>query len=322
MNVIVLLNSFLASIFFGTPRPKAGTVVTMELDMVIQGRHIGTSEIELIKQLMKDHPGWGRKRLSIELCHTWGWYRAGGGVKDMACRSLLTKLERAGRITLPPYLRANLSTNGGRNRSPVEVPHDTAEIRCQVQELMPVTVVPVACGSPDDGLLRCLLARYHYLGLRNTVGENMRYVARDRYGRVVSCLLFGSAAWQTAGRDQYIGWDRRLRAANLQRVTNNTRFLVPPWVHVPCLASHVLSLVARRVSTDWEVKYGHPLSLLETFVDRSRFVGTCYRAANWVHVGQTTGRSRNDRHWSLRVPVKEVYVYPLTRTFRQELCRC
>jgi hypothetical protein len=289
---------------------------------VIQGRTIGTSEIELITQLMRGHPDWGRTQLSRELCLRWGWYRAGGGVKDMACRSLLLKLERAGQISLPPHLRVSLSTNGARNRRPAKVAHDTAEIRCQVQDLMPVTMVPVACGSQDDRLLRCLVAHYHYLGLRNTVGENMRYLARDRHGRVVSCLLFGAASWQAAGRDHYIGWDRKTREANVQLVTNNSRFLVPSWVHVPCLASHVLSLVARRVSVDWEAKYGHPIMLLETFVDRSRFAGTCYRAANWVYVGQTTGRSRNDRDHTLRVPVKDVYVYPLKRTFRRELCRC
>jgi len=136
----------------------------------------------------------------------------------------------------------------------------------------------------------------------------------------VSCLLFGSAAWKTAPRDVFIGRDAPTRERNLIYITNNTRFLILPWVKVPHLASHVLSRVSRRLSADWREKYGHPIYLLETFVDRTRFRGVCYRAANWTVVGQTKGRTRNDRRQTIHTTVKDVYVYPLTRDFRRELC--
>jgi hypothetical protein len=168
-------------------------------------------------------------------------------------------------------------------------------------------------------LFNGLLARYHYLGHRNTVGENLRYLVRDRHGRPVACALFGSAAWKCAARDAFLGWERTARERNLQRLTNNTRFLVPDWVSVPHLASHVLGLITRRIRADWQVKYGHPVYALETFVDRSRVRGTCYRAANWLRLGATRGRTRNDRAHRIVAPVKDVYLYPLTADFRREL---
>jgi len=136
----------------------------------------------------------------------------------------------------------------------------------------------------------------------------------------VACALFGSAAWKCADRDAFLGWERAARERNLQWLTNNTRFLVLPWVEVPHLASHVLGLIARRIRGDWQAKYGHPVHALETFVDRSRFRGTCYRAANWLRLGSTQGRTRNDRNRSIQTTVKDVYLYPLTPHFRQELC--
>jgi hypothetical protein len=187
--------------------------------------------------------------------------------------------------------------------------------------LRPLVVSVVAAGSADLRWFNGLLAAYHYLGHRNTVGENLRYLVRDRHGRPVACALFGSAAWQCAARDAYIGWDRVTRERNLQMLTNNTRFLVLPWVRVPHLASHVLGQIARRIRADWQSKYGHPLQALETFVERGRFRGSCYRAANWIGVGQTRGRTRQDRQHLLQAPVKEVLVYPLQADFREVLCQ-
>jgi hypothetical protein len=175
-------------------------------------------------------------------------------------------------------------------------------------------------GSADLRLFNCLLNRYHYLGHRNTVGENIRYLVRDCTGRPVGCALFGSAAWKCAARDAWIGWDRGRREANLGFLTNNTRFLVLPWVAVPHLASHLLATLARRIRADWQAKYGHPVHALETFVESDRFRGTCYRAANWLRLGKTQGRTRNDRNHCLRATVKDVYLYPLSPDFRRELC--
>lgn len=290
----------------------------MATPMIVQGRVITGTDVELIEELLAANPSWGRTRLSEELCKLWGWRTDKGRLRDMACRTLLLKLERGGCIQLPA--RRRRSTNGFRNRCPLWVSHSTDVISCRLGGLMPLEVVEVSARADELALFKCLLSEYHYLGHRNTVGENMKYLVRDGGGRALACVLFGAAAWKTAPRDAFIGWDARSREANLGGVANNTRFLILPWVQVAHLASHVLSRVIRRVRSDWMEKYGHAVHLLETFVDRSRFHGTCYQAANWICVGQTQGRTRNDRDRSIRVGPKAIYVYPLTRHFRRELC--
>ena len=286
--------------------------------LVMQGRQLNGVDIAWIRGLLDEHPEWCRSRLSRELCMRWHWPNALGRPKDMATRSLLLKLERAGPIRLPPRRRS--SPNGQRNRQvpPPATPRDP--IRDALRELRPLRVDIMTPGSDDARLFNSWLAHEHDLGHRNTVGENIRYLVRDRHGRAVACVLFGSAAWKCAARDAFIGWDRSTRERNLQRLTNNTRFLIPGWVQVPHLASHVLGLIARRIRADWQAKYGHPVAALETFVDRSRFKGTCYRAANWIRLGQTRGRTRNDRAHRIRATVKDVYLYPLVADIRWELC--
>jgi len=272
----------------------------------------------MVRRLLDEHPDWHRTRVSRELCIAWDWRNSAGRLKDMACRTLLLKLERAGRIRLPT--RRGPSPNGGRNRHEVPLGPPSEPICVVLGDLRPLSVSIVAAGSSDLRLFNGMLAHEHYLGHRNTVGENLRYLLRDRHGRPVACALFGSAAWQSADRDAFLGWDRATRERNLQNLTNNTRFLIPSWVRVPHLASHVLGLICRRIRADWQAKYGHPVHALETFVDRSRFQGICYRAANWLKVGQSTGRTRNDR--ANRGPlstVKDIYVYPLVRDFRRAL---
>lgn len=284
----------------------------------MQGRELHSADIELIRGLLTAHPAWGRTLLSAELCRRWDWRNAQGRLKDMAARTLLLKLERAGHIRLPPRQRP--SSNGFRNRGASVVPPPSESIRGPLRDLRPLNVHVVVPGSNDARLFHGLLAHEHYLGHRNTVGENLRYLVRDRHGRPVACALFGSAAWQCAIRDAFLGWDRVTRERNLQSLTNNTRFLIPTWVQVPHLASHVLGQIARRIRSDWQAKYGHPVHALETFVDGSRFKGTCYRAANWVRLGTTQGRTRNDRAHRIRAAVKDVYLYPLGAGFRRELC--
>ena len=288
--------------------------------MVIQGRELSAEDIGLIQGLLAEHQDWGRTRLSEELCCLWDWRNGQGRIKDMAARTLLLKLERSGHIELPERRRP--SSNGLRNRHVPLVDHATAPICGALRDLRPLAVSVVEAGSEDLRLFNCLLGRYHYLGHRNTVGENIRYLVRDCAGRPVGCALFGSAAWKCAARDAWIGWDRGAREAGLGSLTNNTRFLVLPWVTVPHLASHMLACLARRIRADWQSKYGHPIHALETFVDRERFKGTCYQAANWVRLGSTQGRTRNDRNHRLRASVKDVYLYPLIQGFRRELCAC
>lgn len=282
----------------------------------IQGRVLYEQDLDHIRLLLTTHPQWSRRRLSVELALTWNWRTATGQLKDMAARTLLLKLDERGWITLPPRRRK------ASKRLPIapELPLEGSagfSITAKLSEVTPITLQAVAAGHP--GFSR-YLAHHHYLGYRGPVGENLAYLARDRHGRDVACLLFGAAAWKTTARDQFIGWNQVTRAKRLNWTTNNTRFLVLPWVRVPHLASHLLALVLRRLSVDWQAKYGHPIYLVETFVDRSRFKGTCYRAANWTCVGQTQGRGRQDRDRTLKVPVKDVYLYPLTPRFRDKLC--
>lgn len=284
----------------------------------IQGRDLRESDIEQIRFLIADHPGWHRTRLSVELAQTWNWRSAAGQLQDMAARSLLRKIERRGWIALPPrrhefYPRSPLSS------APQELPLVSEPIAEPLAGLLPVRLELVAAGHPDRALFSLYLDRYHYLGYRGPVGESLAYLARDCRGRDLACLLFGAAAWKTKPRDAWIGWDDDTRVRRLSFIANNHRFLILPRVHVSHLASHILGSITRRLSADWQAKYGHPIFLVETFVDRQRFRGTCYRAANWTCVGQTQGRSRQDRDHVLRVPVKDVYLYPLTPDFQRRL---
>lgn len=274
-------------------------------------------DIRDIRRLLTENPAWNRTKISRELCELWNWRNANGQLKDMACRTLLLKLERAGHITLP--IRRIESSNHLRGNVPTFAEHATETISSSFKTLAEIRIILVQPRSKHQALFNCLLEQYHYLGHRTTVGENMRYLITDCSDRPLSCVLFGSAAWKTTSRDTFIGWDHTVREENVNRITNNTRFLILPWVKVPHLASHILGKISRRINKDWISKYGHPVYLLETFVDRSRFKGTCYKAANWICTGQTTGRTRNDRYRSIQAPIKDVYVYPLHKNFRQEL---
>jgi hypothetical protein len=285
--------------------------------LVIQGRDIRPEDVALIRDWLQAHPDSNRTRLSRDLCQAWNWRNGAGRLKDMAARSLLLKLEARGEIELPP--RRTASVNGLRNHPAPALEHDQQAIEGSLTELRPVRMQPVAEGSSEAVLFKFLLQRYHYLGLRNCVGENLKYLARDRHGRVVACLLFGSAAWKAAARDRWIGWSAEQRARHLGLVTNNTRFLIPAWVRVPHLASHLLGRVAARLSADWQQKYGHPIYLLESFVEQPRFAGGCYRAAGWVRVGLTTGRTRNDDGRKPRAARKALYLKPLSADARRRL---
>lgn len=282
----------------------------------LQGRDLRESDIAFIRQLIADHPHWHRRRLSIELCEAWNWRNGRGLLKDMAGRSLMLKLHERGIIVLPPRRRA--PPNRMKDTRIEAVPHDTTPIRDQLIHLQPLKVCLLPPKDSRQALFAHLLARYHYLSFTSTVGENLKYLILDRQNRVVACLLFGSSAWSCQSRDEHIGWDRDTRAQRLPWTTNNTRFLILPWVEVHCLASHILGLVTQRLSRDWQARYGHSIYLVETYVPNTRR-GTCYQAANWRHVGHTQGRSRNDRHHQQAVEVKSVYLYPLVKRYRQRL---
>lgn len=260
----------------------------------------------LIRGWLQAHPNSNRTRLSRELCLAWNWRNGTGRLKDMAARSLLLKLEARGHIQLPPCRTA--SVNRLRNRDPDPVDHDQSPMEGPLQAVGPVRIEPVIEATSEARLFQFLLARYHYLGHRNCVGENLKYLARDHEDRPLACLLFGSAAWKAAARDQWLGWTPEQRRRQLPLVTNNTRLLILPWVRVRHLASHLLGQVAARLSADWQQKYGHPIYLVESFVEQPRFVGTCYQAAGWIPVGLTTGRTRNDDGLRPKAARKAIYL--------------
>ena len=278
---------------------------------------IDQHHVQHIRDLLTANPEWRRTRLSVELCKLWGWQSPSGQYKYLACRCLLLKLERAGAIILPPRQGNNTFTS---RPSYPSFPHQTEGISEHLKALIPLQITDVSQDRSEYKLFNCLLAQYHYLSYRGAVGENLKYLIGDRQGRPLACLLFGSAAWKTAPRDACIGWTPKVREGNLRYLTNNMRFLILPWVRVPHLASYILSRITRRISADWQKKYGHSVYLLETFVDRSLFRGVCYQAANWMLTGQTKGRTRNDRNNDIQAPVKDVYLYPLIKDFRRRLC--
>ena len=273
-------------------------------------------DLALIGAWLAAFPQWNRTRLSRELCAAWDWRNAAGRLKDMACRTLLLKLEARGQIRLPP--RRIPPVNGQRNRRIAEAAHDSSPLECPLSALSPLRVEP-AENAAERALFQFFLARYHYLGHGNTAGENVKYVARDGAGRPVACLLFGAAAWQVRARDAWIGWNAAARQRSLGLVANNARFLILPWVRSPLLGSHLLGQATARLSADWQKKYGHPILLAETFVERGRFGGVCYRAAGWLPAGLTTGRTRNDRGAGPVAPVKEVYLKALAADCQRRL---
>jgi len=282
--------------------------------MTIQGRQLTDSDIGLICRLMSENPAWHRTRLSKELCRLWNWRTDTGLFKDMACRSMLRKLEQRQLIVLPPA-----RSSGNRARRIKDIPHNRDPIQVPISSLKPIELVMIPGRGNRDDLFHCLMDRYHYLGCHGHVGEHIKYLVYDRLKRPLACLLFGSAAWKTAVRDRFIGWSPTSRQANLKMMTNNTRFLILPWVRVKNLASFILGMCVRRLGNDWQNRYGHELCLVETFVDRSRFAGTCYKAANWICIGKTMGRSRQDRYHRLKITIKDLYVYPLTVDFQKRL---
>lgn len=287
--------------------------------MIIQGRSLHELELQSIRQWLGEHPDWSRWRLSRELATRWDWRNGAGQLKDMAARTLLGKLEQRGLIHLPR--RRQVPTNRMRGRSPgeAEPEWDQRQIDCGLAQLADLTVKEVSTQPGERAWVRAALRRFHYLGFGGAVGENLQYMVKDGAQRPLACLVFGAAAWKCQDRDQFIGWSAEQRQKNLPWVANNARFLILPWVKVPSLASWVLGQVSRRLSADWQAKYGHGLVLLETFVERERFRGTAYRAANWRAVGATTGRTRQDRHTCIQAPVKDIYLYPLRRNFQEAL---
>jgi len=279
-------------------------------------RHVSGEEIAFIQQLIRDHPQASRRALSTKLCQAWNWVQPNGALRDMVCRGLMLELHRAGLIELPA-VRRRPPNPLARRGTPAVVEVDSRPLQASLSQIQPVQLRQVR-RSAEEGLFNSLIAQYHYLGYSQPVGEHVKYLvlAQDR---PIGALAFSSAPRHLGSRDRFIGWSAPARLKNIRLVAYNTRFLILPWVRVAHLASHLLGRIARQISSDWEQCYGHPLCFLETFVDPARFRGTCYRAANWVPLGVTTGRGKDAPTRAPTRSVKQVLGYPLCRDFRERL---
>jgi hypothetical protein len=280
------------------------------------GRLFAPTDLERIRTLIREHPEANRQRLSYLVCEAFDWRKADGGLKDMSCRVALLRMHREGVIELPPPQSRMNPCRSFRRRTAQAEPQPPFE--AAVHELEELRLEPVEHAS--SALWNEYIDRYHYLGYKPLAGAQLRYFAYAGE-RLLGLLGFGAAAWKTGPRDAWIGWSREQRQRNLSAVVNNARFLILPWIRVESLASKLLSLAARRLPAHWQQRYGYRPVLLETFVEAPRFAGTCYRAANWTCVGQTQGRGKLGDHRLAQVPIKTVWVYPLAKDFRAQLCR-
>jgi len=270
-----------------------------------------------MRAVAHDYAGLGVTEIARTICELLAWRRPSGGLKNHECRQLLERLQAEGVVTLPALRKL-----GGKGPRRVDISQPSCEpepVECAARECEPLELALVE-GEAESRLWREHVERYHYLGCRVPFGANLRYWVRNR-DRELACLLWTSPAWTMQARDAWLGWSDERRQSNLQWIVNHGRFLILPWVRVKGLASKILALSARQLPHDWQARYGHRPVLLETLVYAQRFRGTCYRAANWIHVGQTTGRGRMDReHENHGRAIKDIYVYPLVRNVRQRLC--
>ena len=288
----------------------------MHAEWRYRGRVVTAEDVVFIRQFIAQNPGASRRRLSANLCEVWEWKQANGALCDTVCRGLLLMLHRAGEIELPPVRQVSRNPFVERER-PAPVLLDTTPITEALGALQPIELEQVR-RTADEPLFNSLMEHYHYLGYEQPVGEHLKYLAGAQ-GRPIACLAWSSAPRHLGSRDRYIGWNAEARRRNIRFLAYNTRFLILPWVRVPHLASHLLGKMTRALSDDWERMYGHPIYFAETFIDPSRFRGTCYRAANWVLLGHTTGRGKNDHTNKPNRPVKEILGLPLVPGFRQLL---
>ena len=288
----------------------------METVFSYRHRSVTAADVAFIQQLITAHPGASRRRLSQKLCEAWNWTQPNGALRDMVCRGLMLGLHRAGLIELPP-VRVQPKNPLAKRAVPDTVAVDTQPLAVSLAQIQPLVIQQVRRG-PDEGLFNSLLQQYHYLGYSQPVGEHLKYLVTFA-GRPIACLAFSSAPRHLGSRDRYIGWTPQVRRQHIHLVAYNTRFLILPWVTVPHLASHLLGRVSRQLAGDWEALYDHPVVFVETFVDPQRFRGTCYKAANWVRLGETTGRGKDAPTKARNRSIKEVLGYALCRDFRAQL---
>jgi len=290
----------------------------MQSPLSYRHRVITDDDVVFIRKLIADHPDASRWGLSKKLCEAWNWVQANGAPRDMLCRGLMLMLHREGLIELPAVRRTTRNPLIERGR-PALVNVDETPLQASLAELAGLQIRQVR-RTPEEALFNSLLERHHYLGYTQPVGEHLKYLVYAQ-GRPVACMAWSSAPRHLGSRDRFIGWGPEARLMNIRLLAYNTRFLILPWLTVPHLASHILGRMARTLSADWQRLYGHPIYFVETFIDPQRFRGTCYRAANWIPLGVTTGRGKDDLAHRVNRSIKQVLGYPLVKDFRQRLSR-
>ncbi len=288
----------------------------MDSILTYRGKTITHEDAAFIKSLIEKNPTESRRGLSVKLCQAWDWRQANGAFRDMVCRGLMLALHRAGHIKLPAK---KVSPNNplAKRRAPKKITIGQSPIEHKLSAIKPLEFIQVR-RTPAEKLFNSLLAEYHYLGYTHPVGEQLKYIVYARK-RPIACLSWSSAARHIGCRDRFIGWPQSLRKRNLHLMAYNSRFLLLPWVRVPHLASHILGRMSRVLAKDWQAFYRHPIYYLETFVDKDRFAGTCYKAANWLYLGDTTGRGKDDKTHRANRSIKAVWGYPLGKKFKEHL---
>ena len=273
-----------------------------------RGRTVTDEEIDFIRRLVAEHPTASRRRLSEKLCEAWQWKQANGAPRDMVCRGLLLMLDRAGQIELPA-IRFRPPNPLAQRERPQAMLIDTTPLDAPLSDIRPILLQQVR-KTADEPLFNSLMEQ--------PVGEHLKYLVWAQ-GRPIACMAWSSAPRHLGSRDRYIGWSAEARRRNIRFIAYNTRFLILPWIKVPHLASHILGRVTNALPGDWERMYSHPVYFAGTFIDPGRFRGTCYRAANWVLMGRTTGRGKASNSYTPNRSIKEVLGYPLTPRFRELL---
>lgn len=291
----------------------------MECVLRYRGKNVTPAEVQFIRELIAAHPSLSRRCLSTQLCQAWNWVQANGQWRTMVCRGLMLALHRAGWIKLPPVRQISLNPLAQRRKPAPVLDRSWEPIQVKVRELGPIEIRQVR-RTPEEKLFGSLMEAHHYLSYTQPVGEHLKHLVYAG-GTPIACLAWSSAPRHLAPRDQFIGWTQEQRKAGLGGIAYNSRFLLLPWARVPNLASHLLGRVAPLVSAHWQKLYHHPIHLLETFIDPERFRGSCYRAANWIYLGLSTGRGKADLTHRANRSLKELWVYPLSRDFRQRLCQ-
>ncbi len=288
------------------------------MDTIIKyrGRAVNASDVEFINELIRQNPNDSRRALSVKLCRQWGWVQENGALRDMVCRGMMLALHRAEHIRLPAK-RKNPPNPLAKRKKPPVVKVDTTPVDEQLRRIRPLEFKQVRRGEFEP-LFNSLLEQHHYLGYCQPVGEHLKYMVFAG-GRPIACLAFSSAPFHIGCRDRFIGWPPETRKKNLHLIAYNNRFLILPWVKIRHLASHILGWISRNLAGEWARIYSHPVYFIETFVDTELFKGTCYKAANWIYLGRTTGRGKDDQTNKVNRSIKAVWGYPLSNDFRNLL---